>query len=446
MSQSEKAAVYLSTLGCRLNEAELVSWSMALEERGHVVVRRVQDANLIVLNTCAVTSEASRKSRKLVGSLHRKNPNARLVLTGCMAQMEPTRAAELTGVDLVLSNHDKDQLVEIMLKTLDLEAMPALAQEELHHPYTKDEQETPGSLLQLVKRGHSRTRAFIKVQDGCRNKCSYCVVTLARGDERSRSVLSLVEEINKLHAKGHQEMVLTGVHLGGYGHDINTNLSSLVQSLLAHTSMPRLRLSSLEPWDLPPDFSDLWQDKRLLPHLHLPLQSGSDSVLRRMSRRCFRKEYRELVTQLRANIPHLNITSDIIVGFPGESEAEFEESLSFVEEIGFGHMHIFGFSAREGTRAASLPHRIPGDVIRERSRRMHRLAAKLKESFMQRYLGEVHTVLWEGKVCDDGTRQGYTNNYMRVVAKVKAEITQSEVRLESLEGTPVERFGGVVVS
>tara|TARA_R110002096_G_scaffold434832_1_gene658152 strand:- start:158527 stop:159870 length:1344 start_codon:yes stop_codon:yes gene_type:complete len=442
-----KASVYLSTLGCRLNEAELVSWTGALEAKGHRVVGRVQDANLIVLNTCAVTSEASRKSRKLAGSLHRKNPNARLVVTGCMAELEPERAAALSGVDLVVSNTAKDNLVDVVLSKLDLHAMPEMATEpDSAHPYA-DLAETPeasGPLLQLGKRSTPRSRAFIKVQDGCRNHCSYCVVTIARGDERSSSIANLVGEINGLHEKGYKEAVLTGVHLGGYGHDLGTDLSELVHTLLRETSIERLRLSSLEPWDLPTNFSELWQSPRLMPHLHLPLQSGSDTVLRRMSRRCFTDEFRELVQTLRSNVPDLNITTDLIVGFPGETEAEFADSLEYVQEIGFGHMHIFGFSAREGTRAAKLVGRIDGPTIRERSRAMHRVAAQMKQEHMERYLGTRRSVLWEaGRKDDDGTTsvQGYTDNYLRVIAKGAGHGNSiSDATLLSIEGTPAERF------
>ncbi len=447
-----KAAVYLSTLGCRLNEAELVSWTGALEAKGHRVVRRPQEANLIVLNTCAVTQEASRKSRKLAGSLHRKNPNARLVVTGCMAELEPERAAALTGVDLVVSNMAKDALVEEVLGKLDLEAMPNMATEPDAHPIAEADasQEALGALLQLGRRSAPKGRAFIKVQDGCRNHCSYCVVTIARGKERSSSIADLVAEVNTLAEKGFQEAVLTGVHLGGYGHDLDTDLSELVHTLLRETSIPRLRLSSLEPWDLPKNFAELWDSPRLMPHLHLPLQSGSDTVLRRMSRRCFTDEFRELCTRLRSNVPDLNITTDLIVGFPGETEEEFAESLEYVEEIGFGHMHIFGFSPREGTRAEKLPGRINGNIIRERSRAMHRVAARMKEAHMQRYLGTERSVLWEaGREQDDGTTfvQGYTDNYLRVAtsaAGLDNRITPATLAV--IVGTPAERFEARVAS
>jgi threonylcarbamoyladenosine tRNA methylthiotransferase MtaB len=446
-----KAAVYLSTLGCRLNEAELVSWSSAFASQGHRLVSQPQDANLIVLNTCAVTAEASRKSRKQASALHRKSPSARIVVTGCMAELEPEKAAALSGVDLVLSNRQKDDLVDEILKAIDLEQMPKLAMApESVHVYPDALGSAAHSSAGLVTLGtpaQQQTRAFIKVQDGCRNQCTYCVVTIARGEERSRDIDDLVAEINALHRRGYREAVLTGVHLGGYGHDIGTDLSTLVREILKGTTIPRLRLSSLEPWDLPDDFGRLWEDQRLMPHLHLPLQSGSDSVLRRMARRCFRRDYRELVQSLRSHIPDLNLTTDLIVGFPGESEEEFEESLEFAAEMQFGHMHIFGFSAREGTKAATLPGRVEGPVIRERSRQMHRLAAHMKEERMRDFLGSQRSVLWEaGESTSDGQvrYQGYTDNYLRVQTSVpsdqKLQRTITDAVLSELVEHSPDRF------
>jgi threonylcarbamoyladenosine tRNA methylthiotransferase MtaB len=242
------------------------------------------------------------------------------------------------------------------------------------------------------------------------------------------------------------------VHLGGYGHELGTDLSALVRALLAGTTIPRLRLSSLEPWDLPDDFGALWQNRRLMPHLHLPLQSGSDSVLRRMSRRCFTRDYRALVQRLRAQIPDLNLTTDLIVGFPGETDQEFAESLDFAAEMRFGHMHIFGYSAREGTKAATLPGRIEGPVIRERSRQMHQLAARMKEESMRAFLGQARSVLWEGgSPTGEGEvlYQGYTDNYLRVQATVPSarllQRTITDAMLHDLVDAPADRFRATLV-
>ena len=398
--------VYLDTLGCRLNEAELSSWTREFEASGHRVVRRPEGAHVIVFNTCAVTAEAARKSRRLVRRLHRSNPNAQLVVTGCYAALEPGRVADLMGVDLVIGNHEKANLVDTVLSTLDPSVMPEIATEpDSSHMYRK-----------------TRHRAFVKIQDGCKNRCTFCVVTIARGDERSRTEEALLEEVRHLSTQGYQEVVLTGVHLGGYGRDIGTNLFSLVKRVLEETTIPRVRLGSLEPWDLPENFWDLWSLSRpsgakLCPHLHLPLQSGSDSVLKRMARRCDKARYRALVEGARRSIPDLTVTTDLIVGFPGETAEEWQETVSFVKEIGFGHMHIFTYSPREGTTAARMKGHLKNDVKRERSRELHTLAADMKAAHFQRFVGVEKAVLWEGRAAieeDERRWGGYTENYLKV--------------------------------
>ena len=382
--------VYLATLGCRLNEAENATWRRELDGRGHRVVGDANAAHVVVVNTCAVTAEAARKSRKLASALHRQAPSARLVMTGCYASLEPARAAAAAGVDLVVDNADKAELVARIEAELETPDMPALAREP-----------------ESVAYAEGRTRAFVKVQDGCRNRCTFCIVTVARGEERSREISDVVSEVGELVRRGRREVVLTGVHLGGYGSEIGTDLVALTRAVLADTDVERLRLSSLEPWDLPDDFYRLWDHPRLMPHLHLPLQSGCDATLKRMARRCPTGRYQALVEGLRGNVDGLEITTDLIVGFPGESDLEWGQTRDFVESVGFSHMHIFCFSAREGTAAARMAGRVRGDIARERSREMHAIAAAAKRSALERHAGTSRSVLWEGTV-------GYTDNYLRV--------------------------------
>ena len=401
---------YMTMLGCRLNEAEVETWSRHLCIEGHEMVCKASQAQVIVVNTCAVTAEAARKSRKLIAQLHRQNPTAKLVLTGCYTQLEPAKAAALMGVDLVVSNQDKDRLPELLEK-LDLNAMPEMAEDpDGDHIY----------------QSKARTRAFIKVQDGCRNRCTFCIVTIARGEERSRPVQEIIDEINGLHQEGYEEAVLTGVHLGGYGRDLDTSLFALMEKILANTEIPRLRLSSLEPWDLPEGFWSLWDNPRLLPHLHLPLQSGSNTVLKRMARRCNTASYAEMVRAAREAIPHLSVTTDWIVGFPGESEEEWRESVAFAELMRFSHMHIFSYSAREGTTAARMPNQVRNDLKKSRSREMHQIAADSKRMILENSVGQVREVLWEGKGVPTGERtlewSGYTDNYLRVFTKVPRSV------------------------
>jgi threonylcarbamoyladenosine tRNA methylthiotransferase MtaB len=395
--------VYLATIGCRLNEAELQSWTRDFRAAGHRVVSSADDAQLVVLNTCAVTAEAARKSRKLANRLHRQNPEARLVMTGCYAELEPEATAALGGIDLVINNHDKDWLLRVIERELDL-----------------GEAQAPTPLpLATPQLAAGRTRAFVKVQDGCRNRCAFCIVTVARGEERSRPVDRIVEELGELVTRGYREVVLTGVHLGGYGDDLGSDLGTLVRDVLSRTDVERLRLSSIEPWDLTPELFGLWREGqgRLCPHLHLPLQSGSDAVLRRMARRCDTARYAELVAAAREAIPDVTITTDIIVGFPGESAIDWQRTLDFCREMSFAHIHIFNYSPREGTAAAKFADSVSPDVKRARSRQLHQLAGEMKRSCLSKYVGSERLVLWEGnsQAVGDGERlfSGLTDNYLR---------------------------------
>ena len=395
--------VFLTTLGCRLNEAEAASWTREFRAAGHAVVPSPHNADLMVVNTCAVTSEAARKSRKLIRGLHAKNPGAKLAVTGCYSELQRSEASALPGVDVVVGNGDKDRLVSVLRTALDPCVMPDLATAaDGAHAFCENR----------------RTRAFIKVQDGCRNRCSFCIVTVARGQERSRTVHDVVREIRLLEREGVREVVITGVHLGGYGSDLNGDLSSLVAAVLTDTDVERVRLSSLEPWDLPDGFWSHWNNPRLLPHLHLPLQSGCDSVLKRMARRCNTEQYGRLVRSARDQIDRLTVTSDIIVGFPGETDDEWEQTKSFVSQLGLDGLHIFAYSARAGTRAATLPNPVPGEVKRRRSRELHGLAHDMTMAHMGRFVGTHPSVLWEtmSDVDDDGVVvwHGYTDNYLRV--------------------------------
>ena len=393
--------VHLQTLGCRLNEAELESWARDFRASGYELSNDPVDADLVVINTCAVTREAVKKSRKLMRRTHRENPAAKLVMSGCYASLDPQQAAGELGVDLLVPNTQKEDLVEIATRELELPTMPAMAMEPAEQ-----------SLL-----SRNRQRAFIKVQDGCRYRCTYCIVTLARGEEKSRDADSIVQEIDQLHHGGIQEVVLAGVHLGGYGSDLGSNLYELVTTVLERTEIPRIRLGSLEPWDLPGNFWGLFENERLMPHLHLPLQSGADSVLRRMSRRCSAQEYNRILEAARKAHPSFNITTDIIVGFPGETAEEWQQTKDFVEQADFAHIHIFAFSPRQGTKAARLPDPIPREVKRQRSEELHQLAANSRRKVLADFVGNYCDVLVEGVPEKRGRRylcSGYTPNYIKV--------------------------------
>lgn len=416
--------VRLQTLGCRLNEAELEGWARQFRAHGMELTDSPERADLVVVNTCAVTAEAVRKSRQLLRKARRANPRSKLAVSGCYASLDDTDAAELCaelGIDLLVPNRDKDRLVEIAVEELRLPTMPQAA---------TDPQDSA-----LLARG--RHRAFIKVQDGCRYRCTYCVVTLARGAERSRPIEEVVAEIRRHRDAGVKEVVLTGVHLGGYGSDRGIALSDLIRAVLDDTDLPRLRLGSLEPWDLPPGFWSLFDNPRLMPHLHLPIQSGSDPVLRRMARRCRTDEFRRLVEDARSRVADFNVTTDVIAGFPGETETEWRQTLDFVETIRFGHVHVFAFSPRRGTKAADLPSPVDPDTRRLRSRQLHRLAADHRRETLERHLDRPLSMLVEGEqgVAVDGRRRwvGYSANYLKleVLAAADAGLDNRILEVES---------------
>lgn len=415
--------VNLQALGCRLNEAELQTWARQFQQQGHPVTADAEAADLVVVNTCAVTAEAVRKSRQLLRRARRTNPWAKLVVSGCFASLDRGAVAREQGVDLLVPNQDKDRLVEITARAFDLDSMAHDALAQATDP--------------LFVRG--RQRAFVKVQDGCRHRCTFCIVTLVRGEERSRPIAEVVEEINRLSMEGVKEVVLTGVHLGGYGSDGQGDLSALIRAVLADTHMPRVRLGSLEPWDLPAaGFWTLFADRRLMPHLHLPLQSGSDSVLRRMARRCRTEDFVRLIEAAHRQVADFNLTTDIIVGFPGETQAEWQQTLSFVTSLGCGHLHIFPYSPRVGTKAATLPGQVRDRTKKERSRQMHALGRRMKGETLARFVGRRLPILVEGPYGgpSEDAWFGYTPNYLPV--RIRADEMEDptnrilDVRLEAV--------------
>lgn len=427
--------IHLHTIGCRLNQAEIETMGRQFVAGGHEIVGDAATADTIVLNTCAVTAEAARDARHLTRRFNRANPAAGIVLTGCYATLAPETAAALPGVVRVVDNGDKERLPLLLDPALPADR-PAFDRE----PIAREAQ--PGSF--------GRTRGFVKVQDGCDNRCTFCVTTIARGAGRSRPLADVVAEVQRFAAAGYGEVVLTGVHLGSYGGDLGrpAGLRELVAGLLADTGIPRVRLSSLEPWDVADHFFQLWANPRLMPHLHLPLQSGSDRVLRRMARRTSRAAFRALVDAARAAIPDLNLSTDIICGFPGETDEEHAETLEYAEAIGFSRIHAFGYSPRPGTAAARMPGQLPGPIKRERTGQLIELGQRLSLAFHQRYEGMVRPVLWEGVVGAEaeGLRwAGHTDNNIRVTGIGPADLMR-RVTLTRLADACRDGVSGEIVA
>jgi threonylcarbamoyladenosine tRNA methylthiotransferase MtaB len=392
--------IYLDTIGCRLNQSEIESMARQFRVAGHDIVASPEEADLAVVNTCAVTNDAASVSRSKIRQIARAGVDE-IIATGCWATLQPKEAASLPNVLTVVSNGQKDDLVAQTLKlppsTFDLEPI-------LREPL-------PGL--------HRRTRAFIKVQDGCDNHCTFCITTVARGESRSRPVANVILDIRSALQGGTKEIVLTGVHLGSWGYDLGSHLKDLIKTILRETDTPRLRLSSLEPWDLDADFFSLWDDSRLMPHLHLPLQSGCESTLRRMARKTTPETFRELVAAARTVMPEVAITTDIIVGFPGETEDEFAESLAFVNEMDFAGGHVFTYSQRPGTGAAKMKGQVRPEFRKKRNHILREALDDSEKSYSKKFVGQKMAVLWEStsEMGEWGWQmEGLTGNYLRVKA------------------------------
>lgn len=421
--------VYLDTVGCRLNQSEIETMARQFRAAGHEVVASPETADLAVVNTCAVTNEAAADSRGAIRRIARAGA-AEIIATGCWTTLHPKQAEELPNVRRVVLNDRKDRLVADLLNlTPEIFDLEPISREPL-----------PGL--------HRRTRAFLKVQDGCDNHCTFCVTTIARGEGRSRRLADVLLDVQAALEGGAKEIVLTGVHLGSWGRDFGLHLSDLIQAILRETDVPRLRLSSLEPWDLSADFFSLWADARLMPHLHLPLQSGSASTLKRMLRKTTPQSFRELVTFARQAIPDVAITTDLIAGFPGETEEEFAETLNFVREMEFAGGHVFSYSPRPGTGAARMKGQIKPELRKKRNHILQEAIEESARSYRERFIGKEMTVLWEtaSEFGEWGWKmEGLTGNYLRVTAFASSP-RWNEIDLVRLERFENGRMKGVIVN
>lgn len=421
--------VYLDTVGCRLNQSEIETFARHFRAAGHQLVASPDEADLVLINTCAVTSEAASDSRHKARQAYRAGAGE-IILTGCWSTLEPGKAAALPGVRRVVPNQEKDRLVADLLE------MPA----ELFDLEPVDREPIPGARL--------RTRAFIKAQDGCDNRCTFCVTTLARGEGRSQTLEQILADIQSALAGGAKEIVLTGVHLGSWGKDLNPalHLRDLVETILIRTNTPRLRLSSLEPWDLDESFFNLWSEPRLCRHLHLPLQSGCNTTLRRMARRTTQASFAALVEAARKHCPKIAITTDVITGFPGESEAEFAESLAYVEQMQFAGGHVFTYSARPGTAAAHMPGQVAFQERKRRNRQMRHLLATCSGRYRQSFLGQELPVLWESATSlgpGGWTMNGLSDNYLRVISQAPRELWNQVTTVRLLAEHGAGLFGEI---
>jgi threonylcarbamoyladenosine tRNA methylthiotransferase MtaB len=445
----------VATLGCKVNQADSEAISEQMSTAGFVQRNFSEMADVYIVNTCTVTHLGDRSSRQMISQAHRRHPDALLVVTGCYAEMNPQAVAALPGVNLVIGNSGKESLVDaikekrmttsittthpvettICTKTNEQMHILPMLHEDMQHIGSDssvplvggDEEPQPDnpSRVPLVTDGttpssatnsrlYSRTRVQMKVQDGCNNRCTYCIVPYVRGGSRSRSIESVVEHVQRKVRAGFQEIVLTGIHLGDYhpNGDEERDLGDLIAALLHETAIRRIRVSSLEPEDFRLEWLDLWGNPRICRHLHLPMQSGSDHILRRMARRYNSERYRTIVTTAKRLVPGMAISTDIITGFPGESDSDFEQTYQLAVEMQFAKAHIFRFSPRQGTAAARMQGQIKDEIKKVRSERLLTLNDQDVRRFRQQFLGEKVEVLLESH--KHGRWEGLTDNYLRV--------------------------------
>ena len=436
--------IAIATLGCKVNQYDSAVIQARLESERHSFVPFDEKADFYIINTCTVTDRADWEARQLARRAKRLSPEARILVTGCYAQVNPQEVARLPEVDFVVGLNRLDDLLRFVGQPGQLDG------KEVSVGDVKRERRV-GVLGTSGLPGH--TRAFLKIQEGCNYSCTYCIIPAARGLSRSVPPGAVIDQIRSLAQRGFVEVVLTGIHLGGYGHDLRpkTDLASLLESIVESRLIPRLRLSSLDPREVPDRLLQLMaQSDVLCPHLHVCAQAGEDRILKRMRRNYDTAYYHDLMAKARERLPDAALGSDIIVGFPGESEDDFCRSMEFLDSLPLTYFHVFPYSVRTGTVAAGLPAQVPSPIKKERARKMRELGAKKKREFYSRFIGRRARVLLEQVVdAATGAYKGYSRNYLpvRVRARESQVNHEVEVVVEGLEngwlkGSRVEEFKG----
>ena len=417
------------TLGCKVNQADTASMQELFRQAGYEVCEFTEPADIYVVNTCVVTNTGQQKSRQMIRRAIRKENDALIVVTGCYPQTAADEVKAIDGVDLIIGTQDRAKIVELV--KVALERKMNRIDDEVR-PWGKD------TTFEEMSGGNEadKTRAYLKIQEGCNQYCSYCIIPYARGPLRSRSLQNIKEEVQRLTAAGYKEIVLIGIHLGCYGKEMKdgTTLYDAVKIALSVPALQRLRLGSLESVEVEERLLDLMkEDKRLCPHLHLPLQSGCDKILKDMHRPYDTKKFKNLLEQIRKRVPGVAVTTDVIVGFPGETEEDFAATCSFVKQCGFAKMHIFPYSMRKGTPAAVRKDQVPEPVKKQRAEKLAELDREMQLAYFMENIGKTHTVLVEQVVSEKSTDnsvdnskpvlvEGLTENYIRVELPGNADL------------------------
>lgn len=425
--------VAITTLGCKVNQYDTATIEDRLRTEGHSLVGFAEKADVYVVNSCTVTNQADAESRQLARRAKRHNPTARVIMTGCYAQVAPESVATVPEVDYVIGINRLDDL----LRAVTAELSQKIVVSNLRK--TADGH-TPDIGLFGAQTFAGQTRAFLKIQEGCDLFCTFCIVPMSRGKSRSVAPRIVLEQLDILAAQGFQEVVLTGVHLGGYGEDLDrpVDLAWLVAAIEERKPLPRIRLSSLDPHEFSERLiSLLSQAETICPHLHIPLQAGDDRILSRMRRRYNRTLATDVLTRIRETLPHASLGTDMIVGFPGEGEEEFAHSYEFLEHSPFTYFHVFPYSVRNGTTAAKFDDKVLKPTIDARARQVRKLGEQKKAAFANRFVGETLQVLFEhSRDKNSGLLKGYSRNYLRVMAAGSEKYMNREVpvRITTVKG------------
>lgn len=406
-SNGRKVAFY--TLGCKVNQYETEAMRELFEKNGDQIVNIEDVADIYVINTCTVTNVGDKKSRQFVRKCKRMNPEALIAVVGCYSQIAPDEIKNIEGVNLVLGTNDRNRIVELLENV-------KVNEQKAHVANIMDIREFEEMTVDRIE---GKTRAFLKIQEGCNQYCAYCIIPYARGPIRSRDPQNVLDEVKRLVSNGFSEIVLTGIHVASYGKDLkNVSLIELIKMVHSVEGLHRIRLSSIEPTLLTDSFvKELSKLKKVCPHFHISLQSGSDLTLKRMNRKYSTTEYRSIVENLRAYLPNASITTDIIVGFPGETKEEFEETCQFVKDIAFSQVHVFKYSPREGTPAATMECQIDGNTKNQRSEQLIKIAEQTEIQYVRNNIGKETTMIVERIIEKDNNVEGLTPNYLRVTAK-----------------------------
>lgn len=419
--------VAITTLGCKTNQFESAAMSERFAQAGYQIVPFPGEADIYIINSCTVTARTDAETRRLIRRAHRLNPAARIVATGCYAQVAPDQLELLPEVDSVLGNREKRDIVNLVESG-----------ESRISDIAAEREAEPLKLESFAE----HTRAFLQAQNGCNSFCAYCIVPYARGRSRSVPPQEVLQGVRDLASKGFREIVLTGIHLGAYGLDLSPamSLTALVRLIVDERLIERLRIGSVEPNEVNDELLELMARSEIIcPHLHLPLQSGSDTVLKRMGRGYDSQLFRSLMERIAGLLPHAFIGADVIAGFPGESDAEFAETLRLVEELSLSDLHVFPYSKRSGTRAAEMTGQIYPQVIKERAELLRELARKKKDHFLRSQIGCELSVLVQGFEPASGLCRGLSDNYVTVLFPGNADWcnTTQRVRIDSSEGDRV---------